>query len=105
MPSQAELAFQQYQARKEALTHKTKADVLTRYGNAAEPADDSMRALAATESYAEYDASGAPSAGHLMDVCLLNQQEEGLPGRLQRAVWSGAGLGWAGAVGSKLGPP
>ena len=61
-PSQAELAFQQFKQRKEALGKKGAQDVLAKYGNAAAPASDEMRALQATEAYVEYDAAGEGAA-------------------------------------------
>ena len=44
-PSQAELAFQQFKQRKQALEGVGKQDILAKYGNAAEKASDDVRAL------------------------------------------------------------
>ncbi|PSC70199.1 Pre-mRNA-splicing factor SLU7 [Micractinium conductrix] len=57
MPSQAELSFQQFKQRKKALEGAGKEGILAKYGNAAAAASDDVKALQATEAYAEYDAS------------------------------------------------
>ena len=44
-PSQAEMAFQQFKARKEALAANTKQDVVAKYGNAAEAPSEELLAL------------------------------------------------------------
>lgn len=58
MPSQAELAFQQFKARKEQAAKQSVQSVLERYGDAAQAPPEDLRALAQTEAYVEYDAAG-----------------------------------------------
>lgn len=48
MPSQAELAFQQFKQRKKALEGATKEDILAKYGDAAAAPTDDIKALQAS---------------------------------------------------------
>jgi hypothetical protein len=48
MPSQAELAFQQFKQRKTALEGHSKTDIRAKYGDAAAPISDDIKALQAS---------------------------------------------------------
>lgn len=62
-PSQAELAFQDFKSRKEAVSGKTKEEILAKYGSAAASPTDDVRALQGSEAYVEYDAAGGCGLG------------------------------------------
>lgn len=58
-PSQAEQAFRQFKARKEAAEKKARGSVAERYGDGgAQAPPEDLRLLAQTEAYVEYDAAG-----------------------------------------------
>ena len=59
MPSQAELAFQQFKTRKAALEGASKQDVLARYGNAAAAPTDDVKALQVRAAHARQPAAGS----------------------------------------------
>ena len=80
-PSAAEALYKTFRAKKEALAGATRAAVLDRYGNAAaaEPLDRSLL-LGATESYAEYDATGRLLRGAEAPVARSRYEEDVHPG-------------------------
>ena len=61
--AQAEALYRQYRAKKEVLQGKTKEQVMERYGNAAEKANEEVLALAQSENYVEYNAQVSPRCG------------------------------------------
>lgn len=85
MPSQAELSFQQFKQRKKALEGAGKADILAKYGNAAAAPSDDVKALQATEAYAEYDAAGRLLRGQ--EVKAKSRYEEDVLVNNHTAVW------------------
>ncbi|KAL4435240.1 hypothetical protein ABPG77_001922 [Micractinium sp. CCAP 211/92] len=85
MPSQAELSFQQFKQRKKALEGASKADILAKYGNAAAAPTDDVKALQATEAYAEYDAAGRLLRGQ--EVKAKSRYEEDVLINNHTAVW------------------
>lgn len=85
MPSQAELAYQQFRARKEELAKGTTQDILSKYGNAAEKPSEDVLALKATEAYVEYDASGRVIRGQ--EVKARSRYEEDIYPGNHKSVW------------------
>ncbi|EFN52055.1 hypothetical protein CHLNCDRAFT_139273 [Chlorella variabilis] len=87
MPSQAELAFQQFKQRKKALEGATKEDILAKYGDAAAAPTDDIKALqaSASEAYVEYDAAGRVLRGQ--EVKAKSRYEEDVLINNHTAVW------------------
>ena len=85
VPSQAELAFQQFRQRKKALEGASKQDILAKYGNAAAVATDDVKALQASEAYVEYDAAGRVLRGQ--EVKARSRYEEDVLINNHTAVW------------------
>jgi pre-mRNA-processing factor SLU7 len=90
-PSQAEVAFQTFKARKDVLTNRSKEDVLARYGDAAERPGEELRGLGATEAYVEYDAAGRVLRGQ--ETKLRSRYAEDVHPGNHAAVW---GSWWGG---------
>lgn len=84
-PSQAEVAFKEFQAKKKLLQSKTKNDVLAKYGNAAETPTEEVLALRGTEAYAEYDAAGRVIRGQ--EVKARSRYEEDVHPGNHTSVW------------------
>ena len=53
---QAEALYKQFRAKKDVLEGKTKEQVMSKYGSAAQAPDEEVLALAQSEAYTEYNA-------------------------------------------------
>ena len=83
-PSQAELLFQQYKTKKEALTGQTKNSILDKYGDASEKevAPEGLL-MGQTEHFMEYDRAGQGLTlvefSAQLEPCLTQQSTQHTP--------------------------
>ncbi|KAF8067118.1 SLU7 [Scenedesmus sp. PABB004] len=90
LPSLAEVMYQQFKAKKDTLSTKSKGEVLQTYGNLATPAPADALLLGQSEAYVEYDRSGRVVKGG--EVVKRSRYEEDVLLNNHTAVW---GSWWA----------
>ena len=84
-PSQAELAYKTFQAKKAALQGQSKSALLETYGSAAATPTEEVLALRGTEAYVEYDASGRVIRGQ--EVKTKSRYDEDVMNGNHTSVW------------------
>uniref|UniRef100_A0A383WHT7 Pre-mRNA-splicing factor SLU7 n=1 Tax=Tetradesmus obliquus TaxID=3088 RepID=A0A383WHT7_TETOB len=85
LPSLAEVMYQQYRSKKEAMSSSSKQEVLAKYGNSAQKAPDESLLLGQTEAYVEYDRTGRVIKGQ--EVKKRSRYEEDVLINNHTAVW------------------
>ncbi|PNW85593.1 hypothetical protein CHLRE_03g194000v5 [Chlamydomonas reinhardtii] len=84
-PSLAEMLYKQFKEKKEQLDGKDKEDVVAKYGSAAAPVPEDVKALAASERYVEYDRTGRVVKG--VEVKAKSRYEEDVLINNHTCVW------------------
>lgn len=84
-PSLAEMLYKQFRDKKDQIEDKSKQDVVTRYGSAAAPVPEEVKALTGSERYVEYDRTGRVVKG--IEVKAKSKYEEDVLINNHTAVW------------------